>query len=170
MRRVTLPGGERLRVRRIRPSDKAMLRKLHQSLSIDSQYTRFLGPVPELSARMEQYLTECDHHLHEGLFAFDDRTGTPVGTARFIRSAPGSHVAEMAITVTDDWQGRGVGTVLLDLLAERAHEEGVDRFVGEVLTSNTAVHRLLARYGPAEVRGRGAGVETLEISLGERRP
>ncbi len=105
MSEVVLPGGERLEVRPIGPDDKALLHRLHESLSPESQHRRFLCALPHLSGKLQAALTELDHHEHEGLFALEDGSGAPVGTARFIRLAPGSDEAEFAVTVTDAWQG-----------------------------------------------------------------
>jgi acetyltransferase len=163
---ISLSGGERLDVRPIREGDKPLLRQLHESLSPESQYKRFLSPVPQLSDQMQCYLTECDHHVHEGLFAFDHETGTPVATARFIRCGDAAaDTAEFAITVTDAWQRRGVGTALFRLLADRAREEGIRHLVGDVLSTNTAMHHVMRDYGPTTVKAREAGVETLVVDV-----
>ena len=65
--------------------------------------------------------------------------------------------------MVDDWQGRGLGTALCELLAERAREEGVDRFSALLLAGNAQMQDVLASLGPAKVhlarrrhdRGRG---------------
>ena len=65
--------------------------------------------------------------------------------------------AEAAVTVVDDWQGRGLGTALCELLAERAREEGIDRFTALLLAGNDQMHDVLAALGPAKVISRDAG-------------
>ena len=62
--------------------------------------------------------------------AVADATGEGVGVARYVRTGP--DVAEPAIVVVDGWQGRGVGSRLLDALVKRAREEGIRRFQAPV--------------------------------------
>jgi nucleotide-binding universal stress UspA family protein len=68
-------------------------------------------------------------------------------------------VAEPAIVVADDWQGRGLASQLLDLLADRARAEGVECFVAPVLSENRAAIALFERMGGATVRHDGIEVE-----------
>ncbi len=84
--------------------------------------------------------------------AFDGADGRGIGVARFVRNAEDPGLAEAAVTVTDDAQGRGLGTALLARLADRAREEGVDRFSALVLADNRDMLELLERAG--EVRHR----------------
>ena len=85
-----------------------------------------------------------------------------MGVARFIRVH--DSVAECAIVVADDWQGRGVGTELLDRLVERARDEQIDRFTALVLAENAEAMRLLERLGDTVQRRVGSQVE-LDIEL-----
>jgi GNAT superfamily N-acetyltransferase len=103
-----------------------------------------------------------DHHDHEALVAIDPVTGNGVGVARFVRVSDG--VAECAVVVADDWQGRGLATELLDQLVERAQEEGVERFTAIVLAENAEALRLLERLGDTVRHSYGPQVE-LEIEL-----
>jgi GNAT superfamily N-acetyltransferase len=123
---------------------------------------RFQAPLTRLSDEQLVYLTAVDHHDHEALVALDPATGHGVGVARFVRV--NEHVAECAIAVIDDWQGRGVGTELLNRLVQRAHEEGVERFTALVLAENADALRLLDRLGDAVRHSYGSQVE-LEIAL-----
>ena len=79
---------------------------------------RFQASLADLSDKQLSYLTAVDHHDHEALIALDPDTEDAVGVARFVRVSDG--VAECAIAVADDWQGRGVATELLDRLVDRA--------------------------------------------------
>src|SRR4051812_18947735 len=114
-------------IRPLEPSDRDELAAGFRRLSPESRYRRFFAPVPELSRRQLDYLTNVDQHDHVALVAVDDATGAGVGVARFVRTGPG--VAEPAVVVADDYQHQGVGAALLDRLVERAREEGVTRFV-----------------------------------------
>jgi GNAT superfamily N-acetyltransferase len=70
-----------------------------------------------------------------------------LGTARCIRSTPGSETAELAMAVVDRAQGNGVGTALLDRLIDAAREQGIRRFRCEVLADNEGMRALAKRLG-----------------------
>jgi GNAT superfamily N-acetyltransferase len=121
--------------------------------------------MKELGESQLHYLTEVDHHTHEALVASDPKTGEGLGVARFIRSASDATVAEVAVTVVDDWQGRGLGTELLHELADRAREEGVKCFNATVLDSNRAMLEVFRELADVKVTGRDAGVVELLMDL-----
>jgi GNAT superfamily N-acetyltransferase len=140
------------------------MRHAWERLSETSRYQRFLTPIAELTDGQLAYLTEVDHHDHEALAAFDLRTGDGVGVARFVRLAD-SESAEAAVTVIDEWQGRGLGTVLCNLLADRARAEGVRRFTAMLLASNREMIELLASLGPTRELSRDEGTVEIEVDL-----
>lgn len=159
--RVALRDGSEITIRPIEPEDRAILRDGFERLSEESRYRRFFSPVNRLTERQLDYLTQVDHHDHEALLALAD-DGAGIGVARYVRTGPA--VAEPAVTVVDAWQGRGAGGVLLDALADRAREEGVQRFVAPVLASNTAAVRALERLGPTTASMTGNELElTIEL-------
>lgn len=159
---LPLRDGSTVLVRPVKPSDKDLIRAGFDRLSDELRYRRFLTPTSKLTEQMLRYLTEVDHHEHEALVAVDPDSGKGVGIAEFVRSGSATN-AEVAVTVVDDWQGRGLGTVLLDLLAERAREEGVETFSAQMLATNTAMIDLLRRVGSAQVTEReGACIEVEE--------
>jgi GNAT superfamily N-acetyltransferase len=164
---VTLRDGSRVTVRPIRPQDAESLRAGFERLSEESRYRRFLSPMRELSGPMLRYLTEVDHHDHEALIAVG-ADGTIVGVARSVRSRSDPQVAEAAVTVADDWQGRGLGTALLGLLADRARAEGISRFTALLLATNRAMLDLLKDLGPVRILQLGSGTTELEITLPRR--
>ena len=155
--RHALRDGSSVVVRPIEPEDRDLLRAGFERLSPESRYQRFLVPMAELSDEMLDYLAEVDHRDHEALVALDAETGEGVGVARFVRLAGRPRVAEAAVTVVDAWQGRGLGTLLLELLATRAREEGVAHFSALVLATNTDMLELLERLGPVRVVDREPG-------------
>jgi nucleotide-binding universal stress UspA family protein/RimJ/RimL family protein N-acetyltransferase len=162
---VRLRDGSRVLIRPIEPDDRAALAAGFERLSAESRYRRFFAPMPRLRERDLDYLTRVDHRDHEALVAVDADGGSFVGVARYVRT--GADVAEPAVVVADDWQGRGVGGALLDALAERARTEGVARFEAPVLAENREAIRLLSRLGASRRRGRGTEVDvTIELPSG----
>jgi GNAT superfamily N-acetyltransferase/nucleotide-binding universal stress UspA family protein len=150
-------------VRPVVPADRRLIAEGFERLSPESRYRRFFSPVTRLSARQLDYLTDVDHHDHEALLAIAEDTRQGVAVARYVRTSP--TVAEPAIVVADDWQGRGLARQLLDVLADRAREEGIECFVAPVLAENRAALALFESLGEATVRHDGIEVE-LTIPLG----
>jgi protein lysine acetyltransferase len=163
--RVTVRDGSEILIRPIAPDDKQRLVEGFNRLSVESRYRRFLTPTDRLSRRMLRYLTEVDHHDHEALVAESADVREPVGVARFIRNDGDAKAAEVAVTVVDHWQGRGVATELLRRLEERAIEEGIERFTATCLADNTDVLALLEDVGPHRTRNAAGGIVEVSIDL-----
>ena len=164
---VTLRDGSPILIRPIEPEDRDELAAGFERLSPESRYRRFFGPMKELRPRDLDHLTQVDHRDHEALIAFDPETGEGIGVGRFVRLDDGVS-AEAAVTVVDDWQGRGLGTALSRLLADRARDEGIERFTALLLATNEQMHDVLASLGPAHVLSRDAGTVEVEVALPER--
>jgi RimJ/RimL family protein N-acetyltransferase len=115
-------------------------------LSDESRRRRFLGPKPRLSARELTYLTEVDHVSHTALVAVD-QSGRLIGEARYATAAPGDRTADFAVTVADEWQGRGIGTRLGSRVIEAARANGMTRLTAITLWENGGAIALLRRLG-----------------------
>jgi GNAT superfamily N-acetyltransferase len=163
VQRVRIRDGTELDVRPIEPGDADALRAGFERLSLESRYERFLSPLDHMSNAMVRYFTDVDHRDHEALVAFDS-AGDLVAVARYVRETD-PEVAEAAITVADDWHGRGLGTAMLQEIAERAREEGVKRFTAYVLARNDDMIDMLFRLGPAKVVDRQNGAVQIEADL-----
>jgi ribosomal protein S18 acetylase RimI-like enzyme len=163
---LRLRDGSNVRVRPIRPEDRRPLAEAFARLSPESRYRRFFTPMNQLSEGTLTYLTDVDHRDHEALVAVSQDGGL-VGVARYVRVAPDSGVAEAAVTVIDDWQGRGLGRRLLQRLATRARHEGVRQFSALVKVENPAAVELLRGAGPSELSRQGDEYRLL-IDLPER--
>jgi acetyltransferase len=164
LRRVRIRDGTQVVIRPIEPSDADAMRAGFERLSLESRYERFLSPMDHMSTAMVRYFTDVDHHDHEALVAFDpDDDARMIAVARYVREEDGA--AEAAVTVADDWHGRGLGTAMLDALAERAREEGVDRFTAYVLARNEDMIDMLFGLGPAKVVDRQNGAVQIEAEL-----
>jgi GNAT superfamily N-acetyltransferase len=165
MQTLRLRDGSEVVVRPIRSDDRDAVATAFERLSEQSRYQRFMTAVDELSPSQLEYLTDVDHHDHEALVAFDAVSGDGVGVARFVRDPEIPTSAEAAVTVIDDWQGRGLGVALCNLLAERAREEGITRFTALLLATNDQMHDVLASLGPSKVLSRQAGTVEVEVDI-----
>jgi RimJ/RimL family protein N-acetyltransferase len=115
-------------------------------LSDESRRRRFHGPKPKLSARELTYLTEVDHVRHTALVAVD-ASGRLIGEARYATAKPADRTADFAVTVADEWQGKGVGSRLAARLIEAARANGMTRLTAITLWENGAAIALLHRLG-----------------------
>jgi RimJ/RimL family protein N-acetyltransferase len=163
--RVVLRDGSKVVIRQVHRDDAPLLADGFARLSPESRRLRFLRRKDELSAAELRYFTDVDHHDHEALGALDHADGRGVGIARDIRDAADPQAAELAVTVIDDWQGRGLGTELVAQLSERARSEGIRRFSALVAADNPAMARLL-RNVRADLVRREPGALQYEIMLG----
>jgi len=146
---AVLRDGAPVEVRRLRRSDAPLLASAFERLSAESRRLRFIASKDRLSNRELRYLTDVDGHHHEALAATDPRTGEGIAVARFVRLEDEPQVAEVAVTVVDEWQHRGLGTLLLELLTERARQEGLTHFSALISSDNTTMLDLLRRAGGA---------------------
>jgi RimJ/RimL family protein N-acetyltransferase len=163
-RMVVLRDGSTVLIRQVRSADAPLLADGFARLSAASRQMRFLGVKKTLSAAELRYFTDVDHHDHEALAALDRVGGHGVGIARYIRDADDPRAAEIAVTIVDDWQGRGLGAELLARLSDRARQEGIRRFTALADAGNVAVAALLRNAGARIVR-RGRGTVDYEITL-----
>ena len=162
-----LRDGSEVLIRPVQGTDAPLLADGFARLSARSRQMRFLGTKNELSPAELRYFTEIDHHDHEALGAVDRANGRGVGVARYVRSAQDARSAEIAVTVVDEWQGRGLGTELLAQLSGRAREEGIRRFTALVAADNVAVAGLARSVGAELVRREPAAV-VYEVPLAPR--
>jgi acetyltransferase len=145
---VRIRDGHTVWVRPVRNTDGVELQRAFALLSDLSRYRRFLTGTPYLTDRQATYFADVDHLDHEALVALPDEHAIAIiGVARFIRYRTAPTDADLAITVAEDWQGRGLATNLLRLLSLRAREVGVRRFTVDLLADNPAVLALFRSAG-----------------------
>jgi protein lysine acetyltransferase len=137
--------GTKLYVRHVRPADRDLIAKAWLQLSEESQRRRFLGSKPVLTKGDLRYLTEIDGHDHVALIAVRlEEPNRLVAVARYVRLHDDPETAEVAVTVADAMQGKGVGKQLGVLLADEARGRGVGRFSASILSDNRPALRLMA--------------------------
>jgi acetyl coenzyme A synthetase (ADP forming)-like protein len=140
---VVLADGGTVHLRPVRQDDDDRLLGLYSRLSDESLYLRFFSPVPRPDASRLEELKSVDYDRNFALVA--ELGGDIVAVARYMRGH--GDEAEVAFTVQDDQQGRGLGTVLLEYLAAIAREHGISRFVAMTLSQNTRMLRVFAEAG-----------------------
>ena len=154
-----------VRIRAIRPEDKALLSWGLTRLSDATVQRRFLSPKPRFTAGELRYLTEVDGDDHVALIAVDEG-GELLGVGRFVRLTEDPAAAELAIVVADPFPGKGIGTLLGQHLADEAARHGVNRFTATILSENRAARALMAKLsGRLESRLSGHGTSELSASL-----
>lgn len=163
----TIPSGQQVNLRLIRPEDTALLVDLFHNLSPETRRLRFhlyTERMPEEEVwRNAITLSNLDPQRHVAVVATvieADGEEHAIGVARFARATLEEREAEVAIVVRDDFQRKGVGRVLLTRLAEKARELGITYFSGWVMAENIHLMKLIKRL---EVK-----LET-EIRHGERK-
>ena len=161
---VVLADGSTAHLRPITPADAAALQAFHLRQSPESTYLRFFAPMPRLSDADAARFSTVDHVDRVALVATVGDDIIAVG--RYDRiGRPQEGRAEVAFNVSDAHQGRGLGSVLLEHLAAAARENGVHRFVAEVLPQN---RRMLGVFRDAGYEVRHAfedGVVSLSFDI-----
>jgi RimJ/RimL family protein N-acetyltransferase len=163
-----LPDGAPVQIRPIRSEDKHLLSEGLKHLSDESVHRRFLTPKRSFSRTELRYLTEINAVDHVALVAEDPNAPESglIAVGRFVRLAEDPDAAEIAIVVSDDWQARGLGSLLGGHLAHAARNRGVKRFTATMAADNRAAHRLMAKLtSDLTQRHAGGGVDELVLDL-----
>lgn len=140
---LTLGDGTRLRLRPIDSSDRAGISAMFAELSPATRYRRFLSPKSELTPHDLSYLADVDQVHHVAIAAVDEITGSIVGVCRCVQSNDKVDVAEVALTVVDGLQGKGIGTALAIRTVELASANGIATLTATTLWDNRPARALL---------------------------
>ncbi|MEL6516687.1 MAG: GNAT family N-acetyltransferase [Pseudomonadota bacterium] len=162
LRDATLSNGQTIRIRDIERDDRALVEEGFAHLSDRSRFMRFLAARNRLTEAELDTLTDPTDENDVALGAIRPRKDgppDPVGVARFIRLAPGSDSAELALTVVDDFHGLGAGTHLMRALIDRARQCNVSRLIALVRRDNHAMRRLLTKFGGQKAPEDGPEIE-----------
>ncbi len=161
---VLLRDGRTAHLRPISPDDAEGLVEFYAQVSDQSKYFRFFAPMPRLSERDVERFTSVDHHKRVAFVLTVGGKILAVGRYDVDDEAPDSR-AEVAFLVQDQHQGRGMGQVLLEHLAQAARERGVKRFVAEVLPDNRRMIQVFRDQGYQVAGGWEEGVMHLEFDI-----
>ena len=161
--RVALPDGGRVALQPLSAGDAPGLQAGLQRLSQLSRLRRFGRPISRFSAAELRYLTEVDQRRHVAWAAIDlsEAGGGGIGVARFVRREGRPDAAEIALTVIDSQQRRGLGTLFLALMWRLGRAQGLRRFTGQIQADNAPMLAILDQF---DVRVEGSAGDCIEVS------
>lgn len=144
-----LPDGRTVTIRPIRPEDADLEQDFVKRMSDESKYYRFMDTLRELTQAMLVRFTQIDYDREMALIATipgEDGKEVQIGVSRYVTNPDGESV-EFALAVADDWQKHGVGRKLMTALIQSARMKGYRAVVGDVLSLNSKMFRLMASLG-----------------------
>ncbi len=135
-------------VRPVRPADAEAIQAFVRGLSAASRRARFFGTIRELAPGMLARLTAADAGPDRVFIVVSHERGTDrvVALAQYAADDDGAS-CELALVLADDWQGRGLGRLLLDMLIETARDAGFTRAEADVLRGNAGMLGLARAFG-----------------------
>ena len=169
-RTIEVRDGTKLHLRPIVAEDEALLHEAVAAMSERTVYFRFFSPIKRMSDALAHRLAVVDYNDRFAIVATSHRpTGKEriVGVARYDR-ARGTDVAEVAVAVIDEYQRRGLGSVLLAELARVARAHGIKTFSLIVLPENREMLGLLRKMGWIHQARLAGGVYEISFELPER--
>lgn len=169
---ITPEHGRTVQVRHIVPQDADLLIDLFMHLSPETRRLRFFAPTvdppDDVLRATTQRLATIDPLVQAALIATIEEQGGEhaVGVARLVGDADDSMIAEVAIVLRDDYQGKGLGTLLFDLLIQVAMVRGLKYLRAISLAENSVLHKLVRNTGLPITSTTRQGETTMIISLG----
>ena len=142
---VTLRDGTAAGLRPIYPGDQQELMRGEPLFSATTRYRRFLG-VEQVTPALARYLTEVNYVDHFAWVAVDSADAS-AGGVTYVRSASDGALADISFLIEDEFQGRGLGTLLMGAVAIAARRNGISRFSADVLAENAPMRAILHHAG-----------------------
>src|SRR5688500_3534600 len=143
---IFLKDGAQVHLRPIRPDDEPRLVDLYSRLSQDTRYQRFFSNMQRLPPDWAHFLANVDGKRRFALVVEQPDDPALIAVGRY-EPAPGEpDVAELAVVVQDGWQGKGIGTLLMEGLLREAAAHGITRFRAYVLAGNRRMLALLRHH------------------------
>jgi len=163
---IALKDGSDAFVRPMKLTDEPALRDLFYKLSAESVRHRFFQMLQAMPHRKLQELLRIDYEADMALIVLTDagEHAHAIGVAHYLKD-PRTNFAEAAFLVRDDWQGKGIGTSLMNTLADVARRHGIAGFTAEVLADNHGMLRIFHKFGGPVESALSEGVYSLRIPL-----
>jgi acetyltransferase len=145
---VTLRDETKVFLRPVKTTDGPLLLELFKELSPSSVYLRFLSPIHTLPENLVYQFTHIDYKKDFGLVALTNigNSSLIIGVGRYAYY-PEREQPELAVVVRDDWQGKGLGSILLMRAINIGRENGFSRFGATIDPDNQAIINVFKRSG-----------------------
>lgn len=164
-----------VRVRPMQTDDVPYLLEIFGKMGAESRYNRFnetlVDPDEEMVWTEAEHIAEAIGRNSYGLLAFVDRPeieNTPIAGVRWVMVGPDT--AEMAVSVTDEYQGLGIGTRLVELLVEEARAAGIRHLVGTVNSENSSMWAVLHKLPYPLSYVQDGATTAIKLDLEQSRP
>ncbi len=167
---VTLKDGTQIVIRPIHPDDAADLQDAFQRLSMESIYLRFLSVKKELTDEEARILSSVDYTSRMAFVAIcmENEHEIVVGVSRYaLLDADDPEMAESAVVVADEYQGRGIGKLLLRRLVSYARAKGIHYLCGNMQIGNNRMLELVRRSGLPHQTRFVEGIWEVTIDIGQ---
>ncbi|NLX24279.1 MAG: GNAT family N-acetyltransferase [Phycisphaerae bacterium] len=163
---VALRDGQSVLIRPIRADDESMMRDMFYSFSEKTVYLRYHGTLKSMPHNRLQVFCNVDYDTEIALIGVVGPAGKEevVGVGRYLTEAS-KQSAEMAFVVRDDWQRKGLGTILFKRLVEIAQANGIRKFHAEVLAENSGMLKIFHRSGLSVETSTEEGVVGITMEL-----
>ncbi len=142
-------GGKEFLFRPMKPTDDELLKDLFYSLSDESRYKRFMSARKDMPHGRRQEFVQINFKKEMAIVVIDPEIEGPhrmIGVGDY-RIKKGQNVAEVSIMIRDEYQGQGIGTILLEYLTMIAQDQGLYGFTAEVLADNRKMLRVFEKMG-----------------------
>ena len=166
---ITLRDGTAITIRPIHPEDADNLQDTFDHLSMETIYLRFLSFKKELPDEEAHHLATVDYDSRMAFVALCKKKGRDivVGVARYaLLDAAHPGIAESAVVVQDEYQGRGLGTQLLRRLVNYARAKGIHHLRGNMQVGNNRMLELVRNSGLHYKTRFAEGIWEVDIELG----
>lgn len=163
---LTLPNGEEVHIRMLLPSDRDTLLDAFHKLSDETKRLRFFQVNEELSDKELDYLLNIDNTNHVAYCAYTIKDSIPngIGVVRYIRSVKNPEIAEVAITIVDEYHGKGIGKELIKKITQHARKEGITTYVANAFYFNNIILKMISKF-PYKITGSDEGILTIKVDI-----
>jgi len=145
---VSLRDGSSIHIRPIRPEDEQSIKEMFYSFSEKTVYLRYHGTLKSMPHNRLQVFCNVDYDTEMAIVACvgsaDDQD--IIGVGRYMTD-PAKESAELAFVVRDDWQRKGLGTILFNELIQIGRDQGIHKFNADVLAENSGMLKIFHRSG-----------------------
>jgi len=145
---AVLRDGTVVRIRPIRPDDEPLMKEMFYSFTQQTVYLRFHSAIKAMPHEQLQLFCNIDYDTEMALVAVTGPVGQEeiIGMGRYLMD-PSRDSAELAFVVRDDWQRKGLGTILFQRLIEIGKQNGIKTFWADVLVENSGMLKIFHKSG-----------------------